>query len=180
MKLSTQNRIVRLLFGVLLVHLTVCLVLVFFPRAKDILGVSKTVRYYFSYAVIGPFFREETVTASFEFHVRHKTESGWSDWVDIGQEQFSSYSQQRWKFSELKKTKYLAYCFRNLYTKVIRNPDKPVEKFREMKVIDNYLRKTFLPEQTDSAHVIYILKRYKGTETRLDTLINLPYQVIEH
>jgi hypothetical protein len=154
-------------------------VLILFPRTKDFLGVSYPVRYYLGYAVIGPFFREETVTASYDFHVRYKDKGQWSDWIDLGEKQFSSYSRQPWKFSELKKVKYLSYTFRSLYSKMYKNPDKPAERFREMKVVNNYLRKTLLPAESDSAHVVYILKTYKDSKTREDTLLNLQFQTIE-
>ena len=149
-----QKRLGYFLVAGIALYLVVSVYLILFPKATFV--NRKITQYYEWFVLPGPFFREDRIRYVPHFSFRYKDKSGtWSESRDIEKENFLKYHDGYFNYPHLKRSRYERFMARALSKKVGPTEKNVPLKSREFRELREYLKKNYLPPETDSVELDY-------------------------
>ena len=163
-KLKSLNT--RYLFSTVLafflsVHIVLTILIITFPKIRQHLSGALG-QYYQSYAAIGPFFTEKSLSSSYELLYSVKAD-GWGPWISPQQLNHSTFCS-KFDYQELKRGEYVKY----LAWKLVSDPNPATLQY-----ISDYISNAS-PDSPhiDSLRITTVLHSAEGRLIKTDTLIS--------
>jgi hypothetical protein len=145
------------------IYIAVSVYLTIFPKTTII--SRKLTQYYEWFALPGPFFREDRIRYVPQFHFRYKEKNGtWSESRDVERENFLNYHASYFNYPDLRRSRYERFLARALWNRTRAKKKGDLLKSAELRELNAYLKKNYLPEDIDSIDI-----EYKWKDARKDT-----------
>lgn len=174
---SNIRRNITLIFlGLIAIHFTTCLFLIFFP-GRTLLSSYRLTSLYKIYALPGPFFKAELIQTSPHFFIRYKPINGlWTNWENPEKSNFLEYHKRPWKYYKLRQSSFERHLARTLGRKI--NKGGGYLQSREFNEVHRYFSDLYLPSNADSVSQLYILNHSDGQtdHVKSDTVFRITYK----
>lgn len=170
-----RRRIGRLAAGVLLIHITLCLVFACVRSGR----LVKTLpgRLYRTLVLVGPFFEESVIRTSDRFYYRCKINDRWTAFTENSEARFQAYGQRIWRYNEFTRGDHIRRQGYELEQYLKAHGLNPAAAPASLKRINRYILHHAGTMPVDSVSIISVRDTYDPTlgASHADTVYRITY-----